>query len=242
MENTEMVEKALPISGFRFSTGHTTLLAELSSEYTLVTIAIDNSGSVHGFQDEIINCLKEVITSCKSSRTSDTLLVRVIIFASQVKEFHGFTLVENINLNDYTFPNASGNTALFDAIANSVEACILEGQDLVKNDVSVNGINVIITDGMDNNSSNTALTCKSIFDKVNIAENLESMTSILIGININDMHVKQSLSQVQNEVGIDQLIITARDFGKVAGFISSSISSTSAALKSGAKSVLLNFN
>ena len=67
-------------NGFGFSGVRTEHLG--ATEYTLVTIAIDVTGSVGGFEAELLRCLKTAVDACKKSPRSDNLLLRVILFST----------------------------------------------------------------------------------------------------------------------------------------------------------------
>ena len=119
-----------------------------STEYTLVTVAIDDSGSVSTFKSNIIKGLKEIVKSCQYSPRADSLMLRVLIFGSHVVEAHGFKPLANCNLDDYdNMPADKGMTALYDASENAITATTGYGKTLIANDLSVNGILFVITDG-----------------------------------------------------------------------------------------------
>ena len=72
-----------------------------ATEYTLVQIVVDVSGSTYSFRTEMEQSLKEVVRACQHSPRSDNLMIRLLIFADDVQEVHGFKLLENCNLDDY---------------------------------------------------------------------------------------------------------------------------------------------
>ena len=53
-----------------------------ATEYTLVTIAVDVTGSIFGFADELRKCLMTAVESCKKSPRANNLLLRVIMFST----------------------------------------------------------------------------------------------------------------------------------------------------------------
>lgn len=125
----------------------------------MVTIAVDETGSVNGFADQLLITLKEVISSCKKSPRSDNLLVRIIFFNSTydngVNEIHGFKQLSEIDVNGYAELNPAGMTPLYDAVYSSIGAMTTYGKQLLDNDYNVNAIAFIITDGDDNSSVTT---------------------------------------------------------------------------------------
>ena len=50
------------VSGFQYSAVKMDLLG--ASEYTVVQVVVDTTGSVQGFKDQLIDCLKLILESC----------------------------------------------------------------------------------------------------------------------------------------------------------------------------------
>jgi hypothetical protein len=117
-----------------------------ASEYTLASIAIDTTGSVSGFRDELLQMLKTSIASLKKSPRAQNMLVRVIVFNTAISsggigELHGFKPLSDINVDaDYQPFSIAGATNLFDASYSLVGAMLKYGEDLMKNDFLCNGI------------------------------------------------------------------------------------------------------
>lgn len=219
-----------------------------TDQYTLVTIAVDKSGSVDSFQDEINKTIQTVVESCRHSPRADNLLLRVVEFDTRQEELHGFKLLLDCNVGDYVAANMArlgGGTALFDTTLNCVESAIKYGKDLTDQDYSVNGLVVIITDGDDNSSKTTPKFIKDELANAKKTESLESLLTILVGVNVSNPQLKQYLENFKNDAGLDSYInledVSAKKLAKLAQFISKSISSTSQALGSGGPSKLLTF-
>jgi uncharacterized protein YegL len=212
-----------------------------ASEYTLASVVVDVSSSVAPFARELTIAVKEVIRACKYSPRADNLMVRLTQFASTLDEVHGFKLLENCNEADYDQAlTVGGSTSLFDASVNAISATSLYGADLCKNDFSANGIVVVITDGDDNTSSLSANAVRDALAKVVRDESLESLVTILIGVNINDRYISQRLQDFNNLVGFTQYIeldnADAKTLAKLAEFVSKSISAQSQSLGTGGPS------
>jgi len=209
-----------------------------ASEYTLVTIAVDRSGSVAGFRDELEKCVQEVVESCRKSPRADNLLIRLIGFGQNFSEIHGFKDLASCFTNDYVnFLNVGGMTALTDAVVNGIESMTTYGKTLIDNDYEANGIFVVITDGCENNSTNTITQASKVLaDSVN-SELLESLVTILVGVNINDSSCSNALSAFNTTIGFTEYVelsnASAKTLAKLAKFVSQSISSQSKALGSG---------
>lgn len=225
--DNDMQTGAIPgLSGFQFSAVRTDKLAE--SEYTLVTLALDISGSVAGFRDLLIDTVKKAIDACRKSPKSANILVRVTTFGSRVDEIHGFKPLSEIDNTVYDAIRCYGQTALFDACASAIGAMTEYGRVLGKQDFGVNGIMFIITDGGDNASTYTAHTVKGLADDAVSGEVLESFRSVLIGVNAAQL--KQYLEDFRVQGGLTEYLdagdATPGNLAKLAAFVSRSVSSS----------------
>lgn len=229
----------VPSGGFGFSTVKIDELG--ASEYTIATIVLDTSSSVYDFKDELTNCLKTILESCKKSPRADNLMLRLVFFDSVLNEIHGFRELETIDPNEYdNIVSPSGMTALYDAAYAGIEAVKVQGKNLSDNDFLANGIVFIITDGEENSSRmhRHAPDIKKLIGDAKKEEVLESLTTILVGV--GNTQVRDYLDDFRNEAGIDQFVhigdATASKLAKLAQFVSQSISSQSQALGSGGAS------
>lgn len=212
-----------------------------ATEYSLVSIAVDLTGSVQGFEDNLRLALVTAIKACKKSPRSENLLVRVTTFNSSVgvAELHGFKPLNDIDPdNDYPQFRPYGSTPLFDATFSAVASTAEYGKQLADNDFLCNGIVFIITDGDDNASAETPGSIKKQLGALKKAEKLESLHTVLIGINADQC--THSLEKFKNEAGLDQYInagdATPGKLAKLAAFVSQSVSSQSQALGTGGAS------
>lgn len=229
--------------GFNTSFGYSaTKLDELgASEYTLVTIVVDKSGSVGGFQSPMEACIKEAVKACKLSPRADNLMIRVVFFNGTLEEIHGYKLLQNCNPDDYNgILQTYGGTALFDATKTSIDATVDYAKTLGDNDFGVNAIVIVITDGDDNSSTYSAAECQKSVQAAIQSEVLESIRTILIGVNTSNGWVKDYLKKFKDEANIDQYedVATAdsKTLAKLADFISKSISAQSQSLGTGGPS------
>lgn len=72
-----------------------------ATEYTLVTIVCDVTGSVRNFADELLKMVKTVVKACKKNARAENLLLRYVLFNNNIMEVHGFLPVTSINEDDY---------------------------------------------------------------------------------------------------------------------------------------------
>lgn len=217
-----------------------------ATEYTLVTIAQDASGSVQPFAREMEKCLKTILDSCKKSPRAENLLLRLVGFNDTINEIHGFKMLNTIQPKDYdNILEPEGGTALFDAVSSAIEATNDYGAVLSDQDFGVNGILFVITDGADNQSRGTPNSVKKAIEKVAKAEKLEQITVVLVGVGGADSTIASYLQTFQQDAKITQFVdigsTTPSKLAKLANFISRSISSTSKALANGTSSNLLTF-
>jgi len=217
-----------------------------ATEYTLVTIAVDVSGSVGSYKKEMEDSIKEVVKACLSSPRADNLMIRIVTFDTTLVEMHGFKLLTDCNEDDYNdCLTIGGMTSLYDASQNSIEAMQNYAKNLNDNEFDVNGIIVIITDGCDNASNVSTMdgVKKSLEDVVK-QESLQSLLTILVGVGINQT-VSQSLTEFKDKTGLTQYVeikeANAKNLAKLAKFVSKSISAQSKSLGTGSMSIPLTF-
>ena len=159
------------LHGFNFSAVKIEDLG--ASEYTIVTIVVDVSGSVGPFKNEMELTLQKIVESCKKSPRSENLLVRLVAFSDNVNEIHGFRELVTIDPAEYlNILKCYGATALMDAALNSAEATEAYGAHLSSIDYRSNGIMFVITDGQDNVSviAKNPSVLKKAFQKIKTGE------------------------------------------------------------------------
>lgn len=242
--NDQLENHTIKGSNFGFSATRVTDLG--ASEYTLVGIAVDASSSVSSFEGEINKTVQEIVKACRLSPRSDNLMLRLLSFSSDLHEIHGFRPLSECNLDDYKDAiKPAGMTALYDAACNLTTSVVQYGDALSKNDFSVNAIVFVITDGADNRSTYTPSNVAAAFRDGVKAESLESIVSILVGVNIHDPSVSSYLKSFEKEGGFTQYVeigqADSKTLAKLATFVSKSISAQSQALGSGGASQSLSF-
>ncbi len=228
-------------SNFTFQGARLTHLG--ATEYTLVTIAVDVTGSTAPFAKELRDMLVAAVESCKKSPRSDNLLVRAVTFSTTfrdgINELHGFKLLRDINpQTDYPQFMPDGMTPLYDAVYSAVEAMVEYGGELMKNDFPANGIVLIITDGLNNQSLTTPRMIKEQIEKVRREEKLESLVTVLVGVNAQQFRPELDKFRIDADLThyIDMGDVTPGKLARLGGFISRSVSSQSQALGTGGPS------
>jgi len=201
---------------------------------------------VCSFLPDIENCIKNIVGSCERSPRADNLMLRLTRFDHSVEEVHGFKPLPECNRDDYIgVMRAGGSTALYDATHNAIESAAQYGKSLSQHDFDVNAIVFIITDGEDNSSAMTANGVKKSIQNVIREENLESLLTVLVGVNVQQRSLSFALKKYSTDAGLDSYIelenADEASLAKLANFVSRSISRQSKALGSGTSSTLLTF-
>ncbi len=219
-----------------------------ATEYTLVTIVCDISGSVQSFADDLLECIKSIVMACQKSPRAENLLLRLLLFNDDLNEIHGFINLSDIKADEYDPLEPDSMTALFDATYDAVGATLEYSKRLVDQDFDCNGAVYIITDGMDNRSSMTPTSIKEKIAASMVKEEIESLVTVLVALNdpaLDDQQVKKALKKFHEEAELTQFIdigdATPGKLAKLANFVSESVSSQSQALGTGAPSQTLNF-
>jgi len=190
--------------------------------------------------------MKEVVSACQHSPRANNLMLRTTVFEDTVDELHGFIPLPDCHPDEYRKGlRAGGSTALYDAAHNAIEAVVRYGKDLVDHDFEVNAIVFVITDGMDNASQLRAADVKAALERAVQSEALESVTSVLVGVNIQAADVSRYLRALHTDAGFTQYVeigqANASALAKLAAFVSRSISAQSQALGTGRASQSLTF-
>lgn len=238
-DNTMETGKIGGTQAFQFSATRIDHLG--ATEYTLVTAAVDVTGSVQGFADELRNCLIAAVESCKKSPRSNNLLLRVILFSSSLKngveEIHGFKPLAEIDPQKYPTFDPNGMTPLYDAAFSAVGATNAYAKKLMDQDFLANGIVFVITDGDDNTSSTTAKMVKDEMDRGARGEEIESLIGVLVAINAAQFKAKlESFAKTTGMKYIDAGDATKGKLAKLAEFVSQSVSSQSQSIGTGGPS------
>lgn len=223
-----------------------------ASEYSLITLTIDVTGSVLGFEHLLLNMLVIIVKTCKDLPTAQNILLRVVLFSSRIgiNELHGFKPLVDIDADkDYTAFDCYGSTNLYDALFSSIEATLNEGSRLLKNDYGVNGTVFVITDGDDNDSKQTPDDIKNQMERAKRGEEIEQLDAVVIGVKEVSIggdewtkHVSARLDELVTGANLTKYVdigdATEKAIKKLAWDISESISSASQAIVTGGQSQL----
>lgn len=245
MDSQKLQSFMIPGGGYGY-TG--TPVADLQSfENTIATGLMDESGSTQAFARQIELCAKEIIKSLRHSPAADKLIYRHCHFDTNLREVHGFKPLSEINEDDYDGCWAGGGqTALYASACNVLNATLDYGQQQATKRFMVNGFAYFVTDGLNYapGDSTNEDDVKIALAKIISSEALESMITILIGVN-PDARTQRGLHDLKDQVGFTQYIeienASEKALAKLGNFISKSIQAQSQALGSGGPSQSLTF-
>jgi len=219
-----------------------------SFENTIATGLLDESGSTRSFARQMELCVKEIIKSLRHCPVADKLIYRHCHFDDKFREVHGFKPLADCHEDDYDGCWAGGgSTALYNSSEHVLLATLDYAQQQAAKRYLVNGILYLMTDGanyLPGQPSKTQDDVKAALARVIASEALESMMTILIGVN-PDLSVRRDLEAFAQHVGFTQFIpieeANEKSLAKIANFISQSVQSQSQALGSGGPSQSLTF-
>jgi uncharacterized protein YegL len=240
--NSSIMNTMLTQSNFKFSAVDVGALT--SSEYTLVNIALDMSGSVGTYYKELTEAITTIIQACKKSDRAENLMIRIATFNNNVEELHGFKTLTTISADDYSqILSPTGTTALYSATIDAIETMEQYGHTLTDQEFEANGILFVITDGDNNVKSNSLSDVVDRFETLKFSESLESIQAFLIGVNTNNAYFKNKMDEFNNQVNFNEFIeienATPESLAKLAKFVSKSISLQSQALGTGGPSQII---
>lgn len=216
-----------------------------SFENTLAIGLLDESGSTTPFARQMEKCVQEVIKSLRHSSQAANLIYAHYHFDTHFREVHGFKPLIECNEADYDGIWAGGGrTTLYDSEDRVIKFLLDYAQRQGEQHYTCNGIIWIITDGQDFGSTLTERAVQLSLAEAITNENLESLVTILIGIN-DDPGVQADLKAHAEKVGFTayQPIEKANEktLAQLAGFISQSVTAQSKALGTQGPSQVLTF-
>jgi uncharacterized protein YegL len=243
-DDSTMSNHTLPGNHYGYSA---TRIEDLNAaEYTLVGIAADVSASVFAYRAEIERAMAEIVRSCRRSPRRDNLLARITTFNGSVHELHGFRPLPACDPDAYLgCLNTAGTTALNDATINMCDAIDGYATTLRDSAFSCNAIVFVITDGMDNASSHNVEQVAQSLSALAGSASLDSLTSVLIGINVEADSLSKYLDKLQKTARFDRYLelsnATESTLANVARFVSGSIVAQSRMLGAGRSAGALRF-
>jgi uncharacterized protein YegL len=243
MNSQPLQSYLLPGGGYGYTAAPVETLT--SFENTLALGLLDESGSTGSFARQMELCQKEIIKSLRHSPRADNLIYRHCHFGTNFREHHGWVPLGQISEDQYDgCYQPGGQTALYDSCDRVIREMLDYAQKQAAQKYLCNGIIYIMTDGRDLGSTLRERDVKTALGTAIASEALESLITILIGVN-DDASIQADLQKFAHNVGFTQYIplkdASEKSLAKLANFISKSISAQSQALGTGGPSQSLTF-
>ncbi len=242
---SETIMTSFPLPGTGYAYGATPVASLQSPEHTLAMTLFDESGSTHPWRQEMELMVKQIVRFLRDSPRADNLLYAHNHFDTTYREVHGFKPLIDCNEADYDGCWDGGNaTTLYDSTIRALASVSDYAKQHAVAGYTTNGILCILTDGLDNRSGATPEDVKAELATLVSAECLESMMTILIGIN-DDPQVHKALELFAAGADFTQYVrvadARAEHLARVARFIATSTQQQSLALGTGGPSTPLTF-
>lgn len=138
---------------------------------TILVVVADESGSMYGQQNQVINGFNEYIEEVRSNTTD--VLVTLVKFNTRTAVVFENVPIADVKRLDTTSYRPNGGTALYDGVANAINIGEqrLEGGD--------QAILVIFTDGGENSSAEN--TREQVFKRITEKQNADNWTVVFLG-------------------------------------------------------------
>ena len=240
------------------------------TEYTLVVWAFDLSGSTSGFRTAMFGalgaCLKKMqgdaAAGIRPHPDANRIMVAVVVFGTRVEQTIAMAPLMSLDISTMQAAIESASvgitTANADAIVFSGECIKNYAKQLAEQDIECNGLFFDMTDGWNNAGrfpgsfqngqprpdqatyDKTIEACKTALGEPVQDEALESLCTILIGVNLRD--ARPDLERFHADIGFTEPMVELEGaddpaaWDKVADFFYNSVSSSSTARGTGTKS------
>ena len=167
-----------------------------ASEVVLVTVLVDDSGSISGAGNEqaVRDGVNTIIQSLGQSKQADGVLASIRYLNGIVLQPYG--ALEDVPELDTSNYNACGGTPLYDQSIVVCGQAIAKTQEFLDGGVACRGITVIITDGADMHSRQSAADVQKVVKDMILTE-----SHIVVCMGIDDG--RTNFRDVFGEMGID---------------------------------------
>lgn len=211
-----------------------------SFENTLAVTLFDESGSTRAFSRQMELAVKTIVEFLRMSPRADNLIYAHYHFDNGMKEIMGWTPLAQIDPDRFDGCWAGGGcTNLWYSEERVLSFMRDYAQQMGQKRYVCNGILCTLTDGSEysppysEGAGKHESDVKKAFAQTVVCEDLESIVSILIGIN-PDQGIQDELQKHAAEVGYTRYLpvekADAKSLAKIAEFISKSIVSQSQSL------------
>lgn len=191
--------------------------------------AIDVSGSVKDYVNELNQGLNEFVQRMQKSHVAEKLFVSIVEFNDTVSVRSGFQPIDQIPVIDFT-KSVGGMTALYEGVRVALKNALDYREGLENAGVNAKSLLFVITDGENNKPGSPDSVKNMINDLMKEERNYGSFEAILFGIGKND-GMESYFQAAASDMGIKNVATidnSPSEIKKMINFISSSVSSASA--------------
>jgi archaellum component FlaC len=186
--------------------------------YAVASISVDVSSSVRPFHQELEESLKSAIDGIEDKSQSDAkkgvaMLLRCSTFNStysagnQFAEIHGFKEVANIDTSQYHLPLPEGGTPLLEAMMRDLDIEKHFTDQMSNENILSSALLLWVTDGEDTASGNISYDqVDARIKQLQMEEDIDSVTTVVFGINEGNQKIKNYLDKLCKECNIDYYV------------------------------------
>lgn len=166
----------------------------MKKDLTEMVFILDRSGSMKTLEKQTIDSFNEMIAKQKS--VAGEAVISTVLFDHEILLFHKRTDLKEILPLTCEHYFARGTTALYDAIGKTISRIIRYQENLFDNEKPEKTIVVIITDGMENASSEYRLP--TIKRMIEVQKSQNSWEFLFLGANIDAVETARSFGISEN--------------------------------------------
>lgn len=208
-------------------------LANQTQSVIMCAFVSDVSPSISSYASAMTNALRDIVLGeLRTCHRKDDIVIKSVAFCEKVTHRSGFSPV--LSLPDHVLDVAptGGGTALYQAVAETMEDVIAYRKDLEAQGIDVRTCVYITTDGEDNCDSKGSYAAKirKMVDELRQNEAwVSSFTINMLGVG-NDANFRAACVEMglDPDKCLDQISTSAHDIRKHMGVVSQSISSSNA--------------
>jgi hypothetical protein len=176
-----------------------------SSAYTIVSLLLDDTGSVAGNAQEVVNGHNDTIDAMMDSKQRDSVIFHSRALSGQIYTPY-VDLINAPKLVLGVYDPSLGHTPLYDQAKIMLGAVIAKAQEFADEGISCRTITLIVTDGDDNSSRNTVPSQLATVVK----DMRRQERHIVCGMGINSGYV--DFRKIFRSMGLeDQWILTPKN-------------------------------
>lgn len=165
-----------------------------ASDVTLVTVLIDASSSIgdRGLAHAVREGQNALLDAFAGAKDRDAVLLACWTFCGSMDVIHSYVPVPDATRFDAKNYRPGGSTALYDTWCSALAANVAYAQRLRDGGTPARSVVVVVTDGEDVGSKQTAAHCARISRDL-LASELFTLALVGVGSDVNFEHVARSM-------------------------------------------------